>query len=85
MGCSVWADAAGWRRRRAVDYMVSIQYLKQMERMTVRSTPSIVFGSVAVWLRKSQTDGNKTLLLCYRGHNSAAAKPVPDVRLLAAA
>jgi len=28
--------------------MVSIQYLKQMERMTVRSTPSIVFGSVAV-------------------------------------
>ena len=48
MGRSVWADAAGWRRRRAVDYMVSIQYLKQMERMTVRSTPSIVFGSVAV-------------------------------------
>ena len=48
LGRSVWADAAGWRRRRAVDYMVSIQYLKQMERMTVRSTPSIVFGSVAV-------------------------------------
>ena len=48
MGRSVWADAAGLRRRRAVDYMVSIQYLKQMERMTVRSTPSIVFGSVAV-------------------------------------
>ena len=48
MGRSVWTDAAGLRRRRAVDYMVSIQHLKQMERMTVRSTPDPLPPPVAM-------------------------------------
>ena len=33
-------DKLGFQQRRAVDYMVSVQYLKQMERLTTRGQNS---------------------------------------------